>query len=214
MTRYYFTIFELLIVIAIIVVLASLLLPALSTARGKAKSISCVSNLKQFGIAQSQYANANNDYITPLNNLSYYGTGNAGNWWYDLLLNYLSEPNTVSGIWVCPESVLFNWGGGYGMLMNNDHGVFYGSSQLLTKYRKASRRLLMSDTWRASDHSTHVCTTCPTCLWWMPGGTHPEIATRHGKKCNVLYVDGHVEAKTGDLMRKNNDNIFGHGKEL
>ena len=51
-----FTLIELLIVIAIIGILASLLLPALKTAKDSAKSISCVNQLKQLGYCISIYS--------------------------------------------------------------------------------------------------------------------------------------------------------------
>ena len=58
-----FTLIELLIVIAIIAILAALLLPALNSARERARGVACISNLKQVGMSCRMYADQNKDIL-------------------------------------------------------------------------------------------------------------------------------------------------------
>jgi prepilin-type N-terminal cleavage/methylation domain-containing protein/prepilin-type processing-associated H-X9-DG protein len=61
--RQAFTLIELLVVIAVIAILAALLLPVLVKVKVRARTIQCVSNLKQTGVAVSMYADNDNDVL-------------------------------------------------------------------------------------------------------------------------------------------------------
>ena len=93
-----FTLIELLVVIAIIAILAALLLPALSSAKQRAKRIQCVSNLKQWALAFHMYAGDNDDSM-PM------GFRDANGMWMYALQPYIPA-STIGGnggeICFCP----------------------------------------------------------------------------------------------------------------
>jgi prepilin-type N-terminal cleavage/methylation domain-containing protein/prepilin-type processing-associated H-X9-DG protein len=95
-----FTLIELLVVIAIIAILAALLLPALSSAKFKAKVISCTSNYRQWGVVANLYANDDGQSRLPS-----WPVASAQKQPWDVSTNMMSQLVPLGAtvpLWFCP----------------------------------------------------------------------------------------------------------------
>jgi len=196
-----FTLVELLVVIAIIAILASLLLPALRTARGKASTVACVNNLRQLGLGVLLYCDTYNDWIPEGD--SDQGSKTSPRFWINRASPFVGIDNTAIPetskaypIFMCPvvqnDEAFWAPALSYCMQYHICNGAYQSR---LSKFNDTSTVICMVDGTGASDFSRNYATDG---LWpdWC------RVAVRHGMFCNVLYLDGHVAAKSGGVYQK------------
>ncbi|MBQ7395684.1 MAG: prepilin-type N-terminal cleavage/methylation domain-containing protein [Lentisphaeria bacterium] len=124
-----FTLIELLVVIAIIAILAAILMPALSSARQRGRSVTCINNLKTLGSIYHSYAEDNRD-LPPLGWTITYG---GSKYWPTVLLQtgYLGTKNlrhsilskTQGNYFLCPEDTRPAYDPSQNPSMNVSYGV-------------------------------------------------------------------------------------------
>jgi prepilin-type processing-associated H-X9-DG protein/prepilin-type N-terminal cleavage/methylation domain-containing protein len=219
-----FTLVELLVVIGIIALLISILLPSLSKAREMGKSVKCLSNLRQLGIATVSYANESKSYLP-------YPTTTQGEQvlWFncvDPYLQKLSPPSGRTGVAANREYSPFKQcvvydelEGGIqtsgGQNQNKEFARTYKMNSHLrhnnpagqmkvTELREPTSVVVFGD-------ATSLDQAGPIDNQWESGQFSFEVddktqagpALRHLKGANIAFADGHAEFVLSKTFKKN-----------
>ncbi|OQA83825.1 MAG: hypothetical protein BWY31_02764 [Lentisphaerae bacterium ADurb.Bin242] len=172
-----FTLIELLIVIAIIAILASMLLPALVQVKNMAQSVKCISNLKQLGLAFNFYNSDYRGYYPhSSSNKTIYGTFS----WYEILADYnvggLKYTNAKTVRCSVPNKD------------NPDAIPYYGYNYTVLGNQLAPRLehcAAPSGQFIVMDSKSFLVATYNSVNTYFP-------LAKHSRKINILYADAHA----------------------
>ncbi len=189
-------------VISIIAVLIAILLPALKSARAAARSVACLSNQRQIGIAFANYQVDHEDNIFHRE----YQSGVMDRY-FSLRLVELGFMD-AGGVFLCPSQPPEAWPADdaqqrlyaqyrtYGMRRFTDDkfrgsldkgGGRYLEYILGGSVRIPSDFLILADTFRGTDGTQHA-------QWHASSSESGLVHLRHANAANVLFLDGHAEA--------------------
>ena len=211
-----FTLTELLVVVAIIGILASLLLPALGKARDMSKVSACINQLKQISLGATQYSYDWKDYLPGL-----HGTTTPWNNWFlstevGGVSDYMGCPKLPVSFYdaesapkyaVCPAdnyvwksngedpSVFEKTQPSYGIsklaFCDFDSSWTFSSRQL-SRYKNPSSKILFADGTHWKNEVPDIASGGKSCSV-STSNSNPIYRFRHGTGANVLYADGHVD---------------------
>ncbi|MBS1370347.1 MAG: prepilin-type N-terminal cleavage/methylation domain-containing protein [Lentisphaeria bacterium] len=206
-----FTLIELLVVIAIIAILASMLLPALNQARERARSTSCLSNLKQVNTLNTIYMDSYNGWMVQQ------GADNVvwGPFWYKLKLGITDKmaacPSLPTKCDLTSNSL--------GKQTYGAHGAPWVQERADAK--NYIRYFHKGDTWRYVRLATYPepgrfvtfgdsvdATVLQTYSLGSGNAAQLRFHLRHGGRGNVAVGDGSARSTTADGIRSD---LLGEG---